>query len=380
MRIPLSKPDIGRAEELMVRRALRSGHLTRGAMVPAFEKQLRDYLGVAYASAVSSGTGALHLALLAHGIGSGDVVLTTPFTFVSTANAILYVGAQPRFVDVDPETYNLDPSRLQGAIDSRTRALIVVHVFGVPCDMKPIIEICEDHHILLIEDACEALGATYEGRKVGTFATSCFSFYPNKVVTTAEGGAVCTNDHEIADRVDALRNQGRRGGEWLEHAYVGYNYRLSDVHAAIGIPQLRKIDGANVIRERKAKLYSEALSKHPQVKTPPHTEGRTWFVYAVELDDRDRIGQELNQSGIECKPYFPPVHLQAPYREHGFREGDFPVCENISKRVLALPFFTKITNSQIRQVVSVLGDLVEQPSTAGSPAHPKDMKTSRIQE
>jgi len=272
----------------------------------------------------------------------------------------LYVGAQPRFVDVDPETYNLDPSRLQGAIDSRTRALIVVHVFGVPCDMKPIIEICEDHHILLIEDACEALGASYEGSKVGTFATSCFSFYPNKVVTTAEGGAVCTNDHEIADRVDALRNQGRRGGEWLEHAYVGYNYRLSDVHAAIGIPQLRKVDRANKIREEKARLYSGALRKCTRVKIPFHVEGRTWFVYVVELDDRDRIGNSMNDLGIECKPYFPPVHLQRPYRELGFKEGDFPVCENISKRSLALPFFTGISRTQIDRVVTTLRRLVEQ--------------------
>ena len=338
----------------MVLRTLRSDHLTRGPMVPAFEQQFRDYLGVRHALAVSNGTAALHLALLAHGIKQGDVVLTTPFTFVSTANAVLYVGAKPKFVDIDPETYNIDPNRIQEAIDPKTRALIIVHVFGVPCDMKPILEICEDHHIVLIEDACEALGAQYGGKKVGTFATSCFSFYPNKVVTTAEGGMVCTNDDRVMEMVDSLRNQGRMGGEWLEHAYVGYNYRLSDVHAAIGVAQMRRIDHANMMRAEKARMYADELKRFQQVRVPPSAHGRTWFVYVVELDDRDRIGKELNDSGIECKPYFPPVHLQAPYRQLGFKEGDYPVCERVSRRTLALPFFTKITRSQIRQVVTGL--------------------------
>jgi len=359
MRIPLSQPDVGRNEELMVERTLRSGRLTRGPMVEAFEQQFRDYLGVRHALAVSSGTAALHLALLGHGIRQGDVVLTTPFTFISTANVITYVGARPRFVDITRETYDIDPNKIQDSIDSETRALIVVHVFGVPCDMKAITEICEDHHIVLIEDACEALGATYKGNKVGAFGTSCFSFYPNKVVTTAEGGMVCTNDDKVMEMVDSLRNQGRMGSEWLEHAYVGYNYRLSDVHAAIGIPQLRKVDHANAIREEKARMYTEALKQYRQVKVPPHVEGRTWFAYVIEVDERDRIGKELNASGIECKPYFPPVHLQVPYRQLGFKEGDFPTCESVSRRALALPFFTKITRSQIRHVVAAVGRLLK---------------------
>jgi len=361
MRIPLGVPDIGKTEQKLVAKVLRSGQLTRGPVLQAFEEQLGGYLGVKHCIGVSSGTSALHLALLAHGIGEGDVVVTSPFTFIASANAILYVRARPRFVDIDPKTYNIDPSKLNEAIDSKTKALILVHVFGLPCDMRPIIEICEDHHLTLIEDACEALGARYEERKVGTFGTSCFSFYPNKVVTTAEGGAVCTNEDEIAERVDALRNQGRKRGEWLEHAYVGYNYRLSDVHAAIGISQLGRIDRANAIRERKAQSYSEALKRFPQVTTPPHVKGRTWFVYVIELNDRDRIGRRLVDAGIECKPYFPPVHLQAPYRELGFKEGTLPVCENASKRVLALPFFTKISGRQIGQVVASLGGLVERP-------------------
>jgi perosamine synthetase len=314
-------------------------------------------LGVKYALAVCNGTAALHLSLLAHRIGQGDVVITTPFTFISTANTILYVGAKPRFVDIDPKTYNIDPGRLQEAIDSKTKALIVVHAFGLPCDMKPIIELCEDHHIILVEDACEALGASYNGRKLGTFSTSCFSFYPNKVITTAEGGMVCTDDDEIAAMVASLRNQGRKTGDWLEHAYVGYNYRLSDVQAAIGIPQMRQIDRLNAIREKKARMYSDAFKGNLHVRTPPHVQGRTWFVYVVEVDDRDRVARELNQAEIECKPYFPPVHLQAPYRQLGFKGGDFPICERISENVLAIPFFTGITPKQIQYVVGTINKL-----------------------
>ena len=342
----------------MVLQALKTGCLTRGPILRAFERQFAEYLGVKHSIAVSSGTAALHLALLAHGIRHGDTVLTAPFTFISTANAILYVGARPGFVDIDSKTYNIDPAKLNEEINSKTKAVIVVHIFGLPCDMKPILEICEDHQLLLIEDACEALGASYDGRKVGTFATSCFSFYPNKVVTTAEGGMVCTNSDEVASLVESLRNQGRTAGGWLEHAYIGYNYRLSDVHAAIGIAQMRKLGRANAIRERKARVYSTALRQCKGVKTPPHADGRTWFVYVIEMDDRDRVGKELGELGIESKPYFPAVHLQAPYRQLGFKEGDCPVCERVSRRTLALPFFTRISRSQILRTVSTLRRLL----------------------
>lgn len=361
MPIPLSRPDIGKSDQQailrMIGKCIRTGRLSRGPTVTAFEKQFSDYLGVKHSLAISNGTAAIHLALLAHGIRQGDVVLTTPFTFVSTSNAALYVGARPKFVDIDPKTYNLDPGKLQEAVDPTTKALIVVHVFGFPCDMKPIMEICEDHHITLIEDACEALGATYKGRKVGSFGTSCFSFYPNKVVTTAEGGMLCTDDDRVKEVVDSLRNQGRKEGEWLEHQYVGYNYRMSDVNAAIGIPLMRKVDRLNARRQKIARLYSNAFKGYPQVRTPPDSEGRTWFVYVVEVEDRDRIASELIKAGIECKPYFPPVHLQTPYRQMGFKQGDFPVCEDVSRRVLALPFFSSMTRKQIAQVVGTLGQL-----------------------
>lgn len=363
MRIPLSHPDFSKGDQRAILkgigRCLETGRLSRGPTVEAFEKEVKEYLGVRHALAVSNGTAALHLALLAHGIRPGDVVLTSPFTFISTANVALYVGATPKFVDIDAKTYNLDPEKLNEAIDSRTKALIVVHVFGVPCDMKAIMEICEDHHVFLIEDACEALGATCEGKMVGTFATSCFSFYPNKVVTTAEGGMVCTDDDRVAEMVDSLRNQGRGGGDWLSHAYVGFNYRLTEIQAAVGLPLMRKVDALNKTREKKAKLYSEALKENSRVKTPPQFPGRTWFVYVIEVDDRDRVGAELNKAGVESKPYFPPVHLQLPYRELGFKEGDFPVCESVSKRVLAIPFFTGITPKQIHYVVDTIGRLTE---------------------
>jgi perosamine synthetase len=362
MRIPLSQPDIDRSQEeailRTIRNALRSGRLARGPILRTFERQFSEYLGVKHSLAVSNGTAALHLALLAHGIGPGDVVVTTPFTFIATVNPILYVGATPKFVDIDPVTYNIDAQKLQDTIDSKTKALIVAHVFGLPCDMKTIVKVCEDRGVVLIEDACEALGASYDGRKVGAFGTSCFSFYPNKVVTTAEGGMLCTNDDGLSSRVDSLRNQGRSPNDWLEHTYVGYNYRLSEVQAGIGVPQLRKLDRVNSIREKKAKMYAEMLRQYPQIRIPPNVEGRTWFAYVVELDDRDRIGRELNASGIECKPYFPPVHLQTPYRQIGFMEGDFPISESTSRRVLALPFFTQITSTQIRRVVATLGRLI----------------------
>jgi perosamine synthetase len=338
---------------------MKTGRLSRGPTVVAFEKQFAKYIGVKHALALSSGTAALHLALLAHGVRAGDAVLTTPFTFVSTSNVALYVGATPRFVDIDPETYNLNPEKLNEAIDSKVKAVIAVDVFGLPCDLKAISEICADHHVVLIDDACEALGATYDGKKVGSLATSCFSFYPNKVVTTAEGGMLCTDDDAIAAVVDSLRNQGRKGGDWLEHAYLGFNYRMSDIHAALGITQMRKVDRLNAIRAKKARTYSKALMENPQVKTPQNIKGRTWFVYVIEVEERDRVAKELNQAGIECKPYFPPVHLQGPYRELGFKPGDFPICEAVSRKVLAIPFFTGITPKQINYVAESIKKIIK---------------------
>lgn len=354
MKLPLSKPFLGIEEERLVLEVLRSGSLSRGPMLEQFEREFAEYVGVKHAVAVSSGTAALHLALLLHGIGRGDKVITSPFTFIASVNPILYVGAKPIFADIDPTTYTIDPEKLNEAIDAKTKAVIVVHVFGVSCDMKPITEICDDKKILLIEDACEALGTTYNGRMVGTFSTSCFSFYPNKPITTCEGGMLCTNSDQEALYAKALRNQGRLTENWLEHQLIGYNYRMSDVHAAIGLAQLRKIDLILNMRKRKAEVYTKLLKKLPNVKTPPHINGRTWFVYVAEFENRDKIAEKLNEMGISCKPYFQPVHLQVPYRKLGFKKGDFPVCESISQRVLALPFYTNMTVKEIKYVVDTL--------------------------
>jgi len=341
----------------LVLQVLRSGSLTRGPILEEFEREFAKYVGVKHAIAVSSGTSALHLALLLHKIGEGDKVITSPFTFIASANPILYVGATPAFADIDPLTYNIDPEKLNEAIDEKTKAVIVVHVFGVPCDMKAVMEICQDEKLVLIEDACEALGTTYDGKKVGSFSTSCFSFYPNKPITTCEGGMLCINDNQKALYALSLRNQGRSTEKWLEHQCIGYNYRMSDVHAAIGLAQLRKIDSILSMRKENAEFYTMLLKNLPNVKTPPLVDGRTWFVYVAEFEDRDKVAKELNSKGIESKPYFPPVHLQPPYKRLGFKEGDFPICEEVSRRVLALPFYTNMQKRDIQYVVDNILDV-----------------------
>jgi len=356
MKVPLSKPFIRKEEEKLVLEVLRSDFLTRGPMLERFEEEFARYIGVKHAVAVSSGTAALHLALLLHGIGKGDKVITSPFTFIASANSIVYVGAKPVFADIDPLTYNIDPEKLNETIDKKTRAIVIVHVFGVPCDMKPIMEICNDKKLVLIEDACEALGTTYKGRKVGAFSTSCFSFYPNKPITTCEGGMLCTDDSQKALYAKALRNQGRSAGKWLEHQWIGYNYRMSELHAAIGLAQLRKIDAIQRMRKHNAEVYTKLLKRFSGVKTPPNVSGRTWFVYVAEFENRDKIAEQLNKKGIECKPYFPSVCSQAPYRKLGFKEGDYSTCEKVSRRVLALPFYTNMTLKEIQYVVDCIRD------------------------
>jgi perosamine synthetase len=350
MKVPLCRPFLGIEEERLVLEVLRSGSLTRGSVLEKFEREFATYVGTKHAVAVSSGTSALHLALLLNRIGKGDKVITSPFTFISSVNPILYVGATPVFADIDPVTYNIDPEKLNEAIDEKTKAVIVVHVFGVPCDMKPIMEICNDKNLILIEDACEALGTTYQGRKVGTFSTSCFSFYPNKPITTCEGGMLCTDDPQKASYAMALRNQGRSTEEYLEHQYIGYNYRMSDIHAAIGLAQLRKIDLILRMRKHNAEIYNKLLKRLSNVKTPSEIDGRTWFVYVAEFENRDEIARKLNENGISCRAYFPSVHLQVPYRKLGFKEGDFPICEEAGRRVLALPFYTNMTIKEIEYV------------------------------
>ena len=362
--IPLSSPDIGTAETTAVLEVLKTADLSLGPRIAAFEAALAPVAGVAHAVAVNSGTSALHLAVRALGLKEGDEVITTPFTFVATANSLLYERVRPVFVDVDPETRNIDPERVDRAVTDRTRAILPVHVFGVPCDMDAIAAIARRRQLAILEDACEAIGATYRGRRVGSFGTlATFSFYPNKQVTTAEGGAVLTDDPDLGEACRRMRNHGRVAGGRLAHGELGYNYRISDLHAALGIAQLQRLDEILAARARVAAWYGQCLADVPSLRLPPSIDAGTvsWFVYVVELTDarliarRDAVVAALEAHGIGSSTYFPPVHLQPLYRAtFGHGPGDFPLAEALAARTLALPFFTRLARSQVEEVATVL--------------------------
>jgi perosamine synthetase len=361
--IPLSSPDVSAEDRERVLDILNGTTLCLGPMLEAFEAAIAKAAGTRFAVAVNSGTSALHLCVKAAGIGEGDEVITTPFSFVASANCALYERAIPRFVDIDIDTYNIDNSQIAGSINERTRAILPVHVFGRPCDMRGIGSIAERHGLTVIEDSCEAIGATYEGRSIGSFGNSgAFAFYPNKQITTGEGGAVVTNDENVARLCRSWRNQGRgEGGAWLQHERLGYNYRLSDINCALGLGQLSRLDYILQRRNSVAEHYSQALASVPAVITPRPQAGMSWFVYVVRLQDeftrvhRDQILESLRGEGIGCNCYFTPIHLQSYFREmFGFRRGDFPVTEHVADRTIALPFFNNLSHGQIEIVVSSL--------------------------
>jgi perosamine synthetase len=366
--IPLSAPDIGPDEMAAVLDVLATTHLSLGPRVPAFERALAPVAGVAHAVAVNSGTSALHLAVRALGLKEGDEVITTPFTFIATANSLLYERARPVFVDVDPRTRNIDPERIDDAVTSRTRAILPVHVFGLPCDMDAIARIARRHDLAILEDACEAIGASYRARRAGSFGRlATFSFYPNKQITTAEGGAVLTDDPVLAEACRRMRNHGRLAGGPLVHEDLGFNYRMSDLHAALGVAQLGRLEEIVAARARAAGWYDACLHDVPGLRLPPRPAEATvsWFVYVVELADprlvprRDAVVAALRARGIESGTYFPPVHLQPPYRAaFGHAPGDFPLAEGLAARTLALPFFTKLTRQQVEEVAGVLRDIL----------------------
>lgn len=359
--IPLSRPDVSAADRRAVMRVLRSGFLSLGPELPAFEREFARYVGTRHAVAVSSGTAALHCALLACDIGSGDEVVTTPFSFVASANAPLFVRARPVFVDIDPVTLNMDPARIGKALTRRTKALLPVHVFGLPCDMEPILAAARRRRLAVIEDACEAVGATYRGRPVGTFGTcATFAFYPNKQMTTGEGGILVTDDAKIAEMVRSLRNQGRdRRGSWLAHERLGYNYRLDELSAALGRSQLARLPGMLRAREKVAAEYHRLLDGIPGLRllgTPPGTT-RSWFVYVVILPSgvsRAAVQKRMAAAGIDTRPYFPPIHRMPVFRALGYRRGDFPTTEEVSERTLALPFWTGMPQAAVRRVAGAL--------------------------
>ncbi len=358
--IPLARPVIGRAEEEAVLEVLRSGQLSLGPRVVAFEERFARFVGAAKASAVSSGTAGLHLALRAAGVKDGDEVVTSPLSFVASANAVVFERARPVFADIDRRTLTLDPAAAAAAVTARTTALLPVHIFGWPCPMEPL----EALGLPIVEDACEALGARHpDGVAVGARGhAAVFGFYANKQLTTGEGGMVTTGSAAVKERIDSERNQGRAPDmAWLDHDRLGFNYRLSDIACALGLAQLDRLDGMLGARAAVADRYREALGGIEELELPcPDAGGavRGWFVFVVQLPpgvDRDATIRALGERGIQSKPYLPAIHLMSYYREtFGHREGEFPVCEDVAARSVALPFFPEMTDGQVLRVASGL--------------------------
>lgn len=389
--IPLSQPDITDAEINAVTDVLRSGRLSIGPRQDLFQELIAQRCQRRLGVAVSSGTAGLHLLLTALGIGPGDEVITTPFSFIASANCILMVGATPVFVDICPQSLNMDPANIEAAITSKTKAIIAVEVFGNPRHMDRVEAIARAHEIPLIEDACEGLGGKLGDRAIGSFGrASVFGFYANKQITTGEGGMIVTDDDHLANLCISLRNQGRgispnsstnprhaihqpatNTGAWLEHVRLGYNYRLSEMAAALGIAQMERLDELITARQRVAEQYTRQLLDHTDLVLPsplPGTEqAMSWFVYVVRLgtqynrDARDRVIEGIRRHEIGAANYFPCIHLQPFYQQQfGFARGDFPIAESISDRTLALPFYTTLDNTQIDLVCQTLGVMLQR--------------------
>ncbi len=377
--IPMSEPDIGPAERAAVLEVLDGRTLALGPRLQHFEERLAAKVGARHGVGVSSGTAALHLCLLAAGVGEDDVVVTTPFSFVASANCMLYVRARPVFVDVDPETLTLDPDRLERAVQAigrsggRVKAVLPVHVFGQAADMDGILAVAERHGLTVIEDACEAIGGAYKGRPLGTLGDAgVFAFYPNKQITTGEGGMIVTNDSRWDALTRSLRNQGRDVfDEWLAHTRLGYNYRLDEMSAALGLAQVARLDEILAKRARVASWYTRRLERIAGV-TPPRMAASTttasWFVYVVRVEDlatRAHLMRELATRGIPSRPYFPPIHLQPFYRaDFGFRPGAFPITEAAGDTCLALPFYGNMPESAVDTVCGALAEIVSERSLA----------------
>lgn len=367
MRIPLSAPDITQAEIDAVAAVLRTPHLCFGPELTAFEAALARYHSVDHAVAVSSGTAGLHLALIALGISEGDEVIVPSFAFVAVANTVRLVRAVPVFSDIDSLTLNLDPASVERAITPRTRAILVVHTFGIPAQMDALKTIARSHGLALIEDACEAIGAEFDGRRVGSFGEmAVLGFYPNKQITTGEGGAVLCRDASHAARLRSLRNQGRSGDSWLDYAEPGFNYRLSDLACALGRVQLGRIDEILALRAQAAARYDAILKSIPGLELPPlNLERRTlsWFVYVVRLPEdvnREQVQAEMARAGIATGRYFAPLHQQPASRaETAAPQLHLAITEHQAPRMLALPFFNRITQGQQEEVADTLRSAIE---------------------
>ena len=367
MKIPLSAPDITETEIEAVVAVLRTSRLSLGPVTERFESAVAEYVSVPHAVAVSSGTAGLHLCIRALGIGEGDEVIVPSFTFIAAANAIRYERATPVFADIDPVTLNIDPQRIEEAITPRTRAILAVHTFGVPANMSAILQIAHRHGLLVIEDACEAIGAEHRGRRAGSMGhAGVFAFYPNKQITTGEGGVVVTADEALARRIRALRNQGRyETDDWLQHTELGYNYRISEMNCALGLAQMARLEEILQKREAIASAYHRRLSLYQELTLPPLAlpDGRiSWFVYVVRLNaganlERDAVMRGLAAAGIASGRYFAPIHLQPSYAAWR-NSADLPVTEAESSRTLALPFFNNIEAGAMVNVCDTLGRLL----------------------
>ena len=380
----MSSPDLADADRQAVLEVLNTPSLSMGPRILEFEQAFCDFSGRKHAMGVSSGTTGLHLCVRAAGIEPGDYVITTPFSFVASANVLLFENAVPVFVDVDARTGNIDPGLVaeaardlviggekaqdwlprKGSEPNRSlKAILPVDVFGQPADLDPIRKVAQKYGLKVIEDSCEALGAEYKGRKVGTLGDyGVYAFYPNKQITTGEGGVIVTDDDQAADFMRALRNQGRAVGDtWLQHTYLGYNYRLDEMSAALGTAQMARLDELLNKREQVAAWYTERLAEMPEVETPsvePFTTRMSWFVYVALFDksvDRDGLANALEARGVPVRPYFAPIHLQ-PYmiKRFGYRPGDFPVTEDLGSRGLALPFSGVMSEAQVERVCQTL--------------------------
>lgn len=366
MRIPLSSPDITEKEKKSVLEVLSSSRLALGPKILEFERNFAKYIGAKHAIAVSSGTAGLHLLVRSLDVKEGDEAITTPFSFIASANCVLFERAKPIFVDIDPMTLNIDVNKIENAITSKTKAILAVDVFGHPAEWQKILKIAKKHNLSVIEDGCEAVGTEYKGKKCGLFGDGAvFAFYPNKQITTGEGGMIVTNNKEIAELCRSMLNQGRaiKNGSWLNHVRLGYNYRMSEINAALGVAQISRIEEILKKRDYVAQLYNKYFYEIQEIEVPHEASWAkiSWFVYVVRLsdkyssNDRDKILGKMRSFGIECSDYFKCIHLQPFYQESfGYKKGDFPIAEFISDRTIALPFFNNLKEEKIKYIVNKL--------------------------
>lgn len=370
--IPLSNPDITHREISLINQVLSTPYLSIGPKIREFEERIASYIGTKYAVGVNSGTSGLHLCIRSLGIGDGDEVITTPFSFIASANCILFERAKPVFVDIDEDTLCIDVNKIKEKITKRTKAILPVHIFGHACKMDKIVEIAREYNLVVIEDACEALGTEYKGRKVSSFGIcGVFAFYPNKQITSAEGGMIVTDDEKIAKLCQSMRNQGRDDdSSWLCHKRLGYNYRMSELSAALGAAQMERIDEILEKRQKVADLYNKRLSKIEGIRIPHIAQNVkiSWFIYVIRLDkkrfsrkDRDEIMEELKRKGINCRDYFPPIPLEPLYVEtFGYKPGSFPVTEMISNLTIALPFYNNLTEKEIDYICDTFKKIISR--------------------